>query len=61
MHSEKEYIKYNKIETYTDFVDYCLRKLGGGVIDINVSPEQIMARVSDAIQYYLEYDLECCA
>lgn len=56
-----EYIKYNRIESYEDFVDYCIRKLGGGVIDINVSPEQIMDRVSDAIQYYIEYDLESCA
>ena len=55
---EQQYIKYNKIETYTDFVDYCLKKLGAPVIDINVSPEQIMDRISDALQYYIEYDLE---
>lgn len=60
MNKQVNYIKYNRIESYSDFVDYCIRKLGGGVIDINVSPEQIMDRVSDAIQYYIEYDLESC-
>ena len=58
---EQQYIKYNKLETYTDFVDYCLKKLGSPVIDINVSPEQVMDRISDAIQYYLELDLESVA
>lgn len=55
---KQSYIKYNKIESYTEFTDYCLRKLGAPVIDINVSPEQIMDRISDAIQFYVEYDLE---
>lgn len=59
--NRKQYIKYNKLECYEDFVDYCLKKLGAPVIDINVSPEQITDRVSDAIQYYLEYDLESVA
>ena len=52
------YKHYNRITTYEDFVDYCLRKLGAPVINIEVTPEQIFDRVSDAIQYYLEYDLE---
>lgn len=55
---KQQYIKYNKIETYTDFVDYVLKKLGAPVVDINVSPEQMMDRISDAIQFYIEYDLE---
>lgn len=58
MSKKQEYIKYNKLETYEDFQSYVIRRLGGGVIDINVSPEQVMDRVSDAIQFYIEYDLE---
>jgi hypothetical protein len=61
MSKKQEYIKYNKIDCYEDFIEYCLRKLGAPVIDINVSPEQIMDRVSDAIQFYREYDLESVA
>lgn len=56
--NDSQYIKYNKLESYTQFVEYIIRRLGGGVVDINVSPEQMMDRISDAIQYYIEYDLE---
>lgn len=35
--------------------DYCLRKLGNGVIDINVSEEQIQDRIDDAIEFFIEY------
>ena len=35
--------------------NYCLRKLGGGVIDINVSEEQIQDRIDDAIEFFIEY------
>lgn len=52
------YKHYNKITCYEEFTDYCLRKLGAPVIDINLDPEQIQDRISDAIQYYIEYDLE---
>ena len=34
------------------FVEYCLRRLGKPVIDINVDPDQINDRVDDAIQFY---------
>jgi len=34
---------------------YCLRKLGAPVIDINVSEEQIQDRIDDAIEFFIEY------
>jgi hypothetical protein len=36
-------------------IDYCLRKLGEPVIEINVDPDQIEDRVDEAIQYFIEY------
>jgi hypothetical protein len=37
------------------FIDYCLRRLGYPVIDINVDPEQISDRVDDALLKYRDY------
>jgi len=37
------------------FTDYCLRRLGAPVIEINVDPEQISDRVDDAIQFWSDY------
>jgi len=37
------------------FKDYCLRRLGYPVIDINVSEEQIQDRIDDALVYYQDY------
>ena len=34
---------------------YCLRALGFGVIDINVSDDQIDDRLDEALQYFAEY------
>lgn len=36
----------------TDFSNYCLRKLGSGAIDINVTSAQIDDRVDEAIHYF---------
>ena len=35
--------------------DYCLRNLGFGVIDINVSDDQVDDRVDEALQYFIQY------
>ena len=35
--------------------DYCLRRLGAPVIDINVDDEQVEDRVDDALKYYQDY------
>ena len=37
------------------FKDYCLRNLGFGVIDINVSDDQVDDRIDEAIQYFSHY------
>lgn len=36
-------------------IEYCLRRLGDPVIEINVDPDQLEDRVDEAIQYYQEY------
>ena len=39
----------------TTFKSYCLRALGFGVIDINVSDDQVDDRIDDALQYFAQY------
>ena len=39
----------------TTFKNYCLRSLGSGVIDINVSDDQVDDRIDEALQYFAEY------
>ena len=39
----------------TTFKNYCLRSLGFGVIDINVSDDQVDDRIDEALQYFAEY------
>lgn len=36
-------------------VEYCLRRLGAPVIEINVDDDQIEDRIDDALQFYQEY------
>lgn len=36
-------------------IDYCLRRLGAPVLDVNVEPDQIEDKVDDALQLYQEY------
>ena len=38
-----------------ELIDYCLRRLGEPVIEINVDTDQIEDKVDDAIQLYQEY------
>ena len=49
---------YSRIATRTEFIDYCLRRLGHPVVEINVDDEQIEDRVNDAVQLFTEYDAE---
>lgn len=37
------------------FTDYCLRKLGHPVVEINVDDDQVSDRIDEAVQYYQEY------
>ena len=39
----------------TTFKEYCLRNLGKGVIDINVSDDQTDDRIDEALQYFAQY------
>ena len=43
--------------TRAELVDYCKRKLGAPVLEINVADEQIEDLVDDAIQYFHELSL----
>lgn len=38
------------------FADFCIRALGGGVINIEVSDEQIDDRIDDAINFMIDYN-----
>ena len=44
--------------TKSTFKDYCLRSLGFGVIDINVSDDQIDDRIDEALQYFSHYHFD---
>ena len=39
----------------TTLIDYCKRRLGDPVIEINVDEEQLEDRVDEALQYYQEF------
>ena len=41
-----------------DFTNYCLRRLGAPVIDINVDPDQVQDRIDDALQYWQDYHFD---
>ena len=41
--------------TRQGLIDYCLRRLGDPVIEINVDEDQIEDRVDEALQYFREY------
>ena len=43
------------VTTRAELVDYCLRRLGAPVIEINVDDDQVEDRVDDALQFYQEY------
>ena len=46
------------INNRQEFIDYCLRRLGAPVIDINMDQDQIEDRVDDAIQYWQDYHFD---
>lgn len=41
-----------------DFKDYCLRRLGAPVIDINIDDDQVEDRIDDALQYFQDYHFD---
>lgn len=48
----------NRPTTREEFKDYCLRKLGWPVIEINVAPEQVEDRIDDALDMFFEYHFD---
>lgn len=44
--------------TRTEFKEWCLRKLGKPVIEINVDPDQVDDRVDEALSYYWDYHFD---
>ncbi len=49
-----------KPTTRAAFIDYCLRRLGHPVIEINVDDDQISDRVDDALQFFNDYHFDGC-
>lgn len=43
------------IITKSDLIEYCLRKLGKPVVDINVDIDQVNDRVDEAIEYFSQF------
>src|SRR4051812_36623125 len=48
-------------ETRDEFSEYCLRALGDGVIQINVSPDQIEDRIDEAIYLFQQFHMDAVA
>ena len=44
-----------KISTRAQFKDYCLRKLGHPVVQINVDDDQVEDRIDDAVAFFQDY------
>ena len=42
------------------FKDYCLRRLGHPVIEINVDDDQVEDRIDDALQFFYDYHFDGC-
>jgi hypothetical protein len=47
-----------KPTTRKQFKEYCLRRLGWPVIDINVDEDQVEDRIDDALGYYYDYHFD---
>ena len=46
------------ISSRQGLIDYCLRRLGFPVIEINVDDDQIEDRIDDALQYFQEFHFD---
>lgn len=46
------------IATRSELTEYCLRRLGFPVIEINVDEDQVNDRIDDALQYWQEYHFD---
>ena len=50
-------IQMANITNREDFKDYCLRRLGFPVIELNLDEDQIQDRIDDALQYWQDYQI----
>ena len=48
----------NVITTRQDFKQYCLRRLGFPVIELNLDDDQVEDRIDDALQYWQDYHFD---
>lgn len=46
------------ITTRVELIEYCLRRLGFPVIEINIDDDQIQDRIDDAFDYYKDYHFD---
>lgn len=46
------------ISNREEFKDYCLRRLGFPVVNINIDDEQVEDRIDDALQYWTDYHFD---
>jgi hypothetical protein len=46
------------LTTRDEFKDYCLRRLGFPVIELNLDEDQIQDRIDDALQYWQDYHFD---
>lgn len=44
--------------TRSEFKEYCLRKLGKPVVDINVDDDQVEDRIDEALQFFYDYHFD---
>lgn len=51
-------LSYRRLTTPEELLHYCLRKLGGGIHNIEITDDQCRDRLSDALQYFREFNLE---
>ena len=49
-----------KPTTRAQFIDYCKRRLGHPVIEINVDDDQVEDRIDDALQFFYDYHFDGC-
>jgi hypothetical protein len=47
-----------KITNRSEFKDYCLRRIGFPVIDINVDDDQVEDRIDDALTFFYDYHFD---
>jgi hypothetical protein len=48
----------SSVNNRKEFKDYCLRRLGFPVIDINVDDDQVEDRIDDALQFWQDYHFD---